>query len=668
MRLAAVRRTLPLLDASTEKAFDWLTGLASLMLHVPVSLVTFVEEDRLVLKSCMGMPEPWASEREMPLSYSLCPEVVAHREPLVIGDTRRHPAGERSEVRRLCVTAYAGVPLVTSDGHVLGAFCAIDSNPREWSAAEINVLKELAASAVTEIDLRVAVWEAEREHRDKLAILESITDAFFALDKEWRFTYLNREAGRLLEQLGRTREELIGRNVWVEFQVRPDTKGGQQLRRAASEQVTVEFEAYYEPLDRWFALHAYPSKDGLSVFCRDITERRKAEEDRERLTDELRQAQKMEAVGRLAGGVAHDFNNVLTVIQGHTNLLLEDLPPANPIRAELEEIRRSAERAAELTRQLLAFSRRQVLQPRVVNLNAVISEMEKMLRRLIGEDIDITTDLERSLGTTKADPGQLQQVVMNLVVNARDAMPGGGRLTIRTSNVELSDDDLRRLPYVQSGPYVLLQVSDTGLGMDKETQSRIFEPFFTTKEQGKGTGLGLATVYGIVKQSGGYIWVTSEPGQGSTFNIYLPRMADEVEKVAGADGGRFVPRGSETILLVEDEDPVRALVRKVLLRNGYRVLEAGNAADALGICDEYGGPVHLLVTDIIMPEMNGQELARRVALLRPGTRVLYMSGYTDSEVLDRGGVDPGTVFLQKPFTPEALAQTIREVLDAATPV
>ncbi|MFL6210413.1 MAG: PAS domain S-box protein [Pyrinomonadaceae bacterium] len=394
---------------------------------------------------------------------------------------------------------------------------------------------------------------------------------------------------------------------------------------------------------------------GVQGIARDVTERKLLEE-------QLRQAQKMEAVGQLAGGVAHDFNNLLTAITGYSELTLMRLQAADPLRRNIEEVKKAGERAAALTRQLLAFSRKQVLQPKVIDLNAVVSELEKMLRRLIGEDIGLRTALAPTLGSIKADPGQIEQIIMNLVVNARDAMPQGGKLTIETQNVYLDEDYAKTHIAVTPGPYVLLAVSDTGTGMDEKIRARIFEPFFTTKEVGKGTGLGLSTVYGIVKQSGGNIWVYSEVGLGTTFKVYLPRVdegAEEYQRGAETEAALY---GTETILLAEDEEMVRKLAREVLEMYGYQVLEAANGGAALLICERHTEPIHLLITDVIMPEMSGRKLAARLARLRPEMKVLYMSGYTDNAIVHQGVLDEGTNFIQKPFAPHALAQKVRAVL------
>lgn len=384
---------------------------------------------------------------------------------------------------------------------------------------------------------------------------------------------------------------------------------------------------------------------------------------------QLRQAQKMEAVGRLAGGVAHDFNNLLTVIRGYSELLLSRLLPTDPMRKDMEEVKKAADRATGLTRQLLAFSRRQFIAAKVLDLNALVSNMDGMLRRLLGEDIiELCAELDPHAGAIKADPGQVEQVIMNLVVNARDAMPKGGSLTIETKNVTIGKSARQDAVGVAPGSYVLLAVRDTGHGMDAETKSHLFEPFFTTKEQGKGTGLGLSTVYGIVKQSGGSITVESAPGRGTTFRIYFPRVEREASEPAVAADTIESVHGRETILLVEDEPSVRGLVHETLRLHGYTVLEARHGIEALLTGARHGGAIHLLLTDVVMPQMSGPEVAEKLLTVRPGIKVLYMSGYPDHPVFDQGGVSRETSFLAKPFSPNVLAKKVREILDDVTVV
>jgi signal transduction histidine kinase/ActR/RegA family two-component response regulator len=392
-----------------------------------------------------------------------------------------------------------------------------------------------------------------------------------------------------------------------------------------------------------------------------------ASEEVSRAQAELLHSQKMDAIGRLAGGVAHDFNNLLTIVHGRSEILLRRLQLDDKSRQDLELIQRTARRAATLTQQLLAFSRKQVLQPKILGLNAVVTELAVMLRRLIGEDIDLVIVPGARLDRVKADPTQLEQVLMNLAVNARDAMPEGGRLVMETADVELGEAFARERPGARPGPHVRLSVTDEGTGMTPEVQARIFEPFFTTKEKGRGTGLGLSTVYGIVKQHNGYIDVRSAPGEGTAFEIYLPRVDTEasVETEGGPAGAS---RGSETILLVEDEDEVRELAREILEMAGYTVLEAPHGPDALRLCRHHQGPIHLLLSDVVMPQMSGRELARQLAALRPDTKVAYMSGYTDDALGHHGVLDPDVILLPKPFTPDSLVAGVRRALDPPRPV
>jgi two-component system, cell cycle sensor histidine kinase and response regulator CckA len=399
--------------------------------------------------------------------------------------------------------------------------------------------------------------------------------------------------------------------------------------------------------------------DVLEAIAEDISERRILE-------DQFRQAQKMEAVGRLAGGIAHDFNNLLMVISGYTEVLLDQLAPSHPLHTKADAIRQASDRASALTRQLLAFSRKQHLELKVIDVNAIVTNMERLLRPLIGEDVELTTNLESAVGCTRADAGQLEQVIMNLVVNAKDAMPNGGKLCIRTSSVTLDDSHGPENTFIKLGPYVMISVRDTGEGMDRETQARIFEPFFTTKEKGKGTGLGLSTVYGIIKQSGGYVFVQSELGRGTTFTIYFPRVNEPCDFLGAVPVSNAAADGSETILLVEDEESVRQLVRETLAARGYRVLEASNGNAALALAASRSDTVHLVITDIVMPGLSGHELVEQLQHARPGIKVLYLSGYAQDAFATPLAAGAQGGFLQKPFTLQSLSRKVREVLGAPT--
>jgi PAS domain S-box-containing protein len=395
--------------------------------------------------------------------------------------------------------------------------------------------------------------------------------------------------------------------------------------------------------------------DVLEAIAEDITERRVLE-------DQFRQAQKMEAVGRLAGGIAHDFNNLLMVVSGYTEVLLDQLTPDHPLHAKAEAIQQASDRATTLTRQLLAFSRKQLLELKVIDVNAIVEDMERLLRPLIGEDIELTTSLATSVGCTRADAGQLEQVIMNLVVNAKDAMPSGGKICIRTASVILDDSYRPENTFIKHGPYVMISVSDTGQGMDRETQARIFEPFFTTKEKGKGTGLGLSTVYGIIKQSGGYVFVQSELGRGTVFTIYFPRVDEPSEADSAVAVSFAAAGGSETILLVEDEESVRQLVRETLESRGYRVLESENGNAGLALAANHPDIIHLVVTDVVMPSLSGHELVQQLLPARPGIKVLYLSGYAEDAFANPLPAEGQKAFLQKPFTLQNLSRKVREVL------
>jgi two-component system cell cycle sensor histidine kinase/response regulator CckA len=505
------------------------------------------------------------------------------------------------------------------------------------------------------------IRQAEEKYR---SIFENAVEGIFQSTPDGRFISVNPAMVRILGY--ESAEELMAHRTDIGTQHYVDANSRMELEQMLAEQGIVmgyECEVYRKDLSKiWTVenIRAIHDESGAVLHyegsIEDITERKT-------LAEQLRQSQKLEAIGMLAGGIAHDFNNLLTAITGYSDLTLWRLREEDPLHRNISEVKKAAERAAALTRQLLAFSRKQVLQPKTLDLNGVVSDLEKMLRRLIGEDVELRTVLEPELGSVRADPGQIEQVLMNLAVNARDAMPHGGKLTIETENVYLDDEYVSRHIAVHPGSYVMLAVSDTGTGMDEQTRARIFEPFFTTKGIGRGTGLGLSTVYGIVKQSGGSIWVYSEVGRGTTFKVYLPRVDESAQEYKQSAEVRESVQGTETVLLAEDEEIVRELAREVLEAYGYQVLVATNGGSALLICERHKEPIHLLVTDVVMPEMSGRELADRLSQLRPEMKVLYMSGYTDNAIVHQGVLDEGANFIQKPFAPNALARKVREVLD-----
>jgi PAS domain S-box-containing protein len=552
----------------------------------------------------------------------------------------------------------------------------------------VPTLGVLAISAVVFIVLATTLLTATLQRRDALVsasiaggeemrvgyeqFLRDVIDAdphmVFAKDREGRFTLVNQATATMY---GTTPAALVGKK---DSDLNPMLKEVESFQKDdryvidTGKSRTVPEERVTNAKTgetRWFHTIKVPllSADGKTHHvlgvATDITERKLLEA-------QLRQAQKMEAVGRLAGGVAHDFNNLLTAIIGHTDMLIEEEGAAMPrhVREDISEIRKSAQRAASLTRQLLAFSRKQVLEPRIVDLNALVVNINALLNRLIGEHIELHTTQDPKLKMIEADPGQLEQVVMNLAVNARDAMPNGGKLVIETANVTLGADATRERPAMPAGRYVMLAISDNGIGMSPEVQSHLFEPFFTTKPAGEGTGLGLATVYGIIKQTGGYVWVYSEPGIGTTFKLYFPPVEAAISEPEPEPASPLPlpPSTAETILVVEDEDAVRCVTSRVLVKRGYEVLEASGGEQAIRIANEFEGRINLLLTDVVMPRMSGRELAAILVESRPDMKVMYVSGYTDDAIVRHGILEPGVIFLQKPFSPDTLARKVAETL------
>jgi PAS domain S-box-containing protein len=538
----------------------------------------------------------------------------------------------------------SGAPIRDDSGALAGAVLVFhDVTERRRAEEELRHSRQRYETLVNSVD--GIVWEADA--------------------RTFHFTFVSRQAERIL---GHPPARWLAQpNFWQDHLHPEDRHHAVAVRQAATHDHRDYHLSYRmwaaDGREVWLEDRVHVVAEGRDVVALrgvmvDVTQER-------RLEAQYLQAQKMEAVGRLAGGVAHDFNNLLTAVLGYSQLLLARLERDDPARELAGEIHRAGEQAAALTRRLLAFSRKQVLQLTVFSLNDVIAGMRKMLATLIGEDVEIHVQLDPALGLVRADPAQVEQVIVNLAVNARDAMPQGGRLELETANEDLVPGVAAGNPGLPPGPYVRLTVRDSGCGMDADTLGRIFEPFFTTKEVGKGTGLGLATAYGIVQQSGGRIAVESSPGRGATFHIYLPRLGDPVVAPRGSPAApaRW-PGGSETVLLAEDDKAVRDFARALLADTGYRVLEAADGLDALRVCETHPGPIHLLLTDVVMPGMTGRTLADHLVALRPGLRVLYMSGYTDDAVLRRGVVEADTAFLAKPFRPEELARKVREVLDA----
>jgi hypothetical protein len=637
-------------------------------MSVPVR-VLFVEDSRddvevLVHELRRGgfTPDYWVVDTESTMRSALAGETW----DLVIAD---HSMPQFDAPGALAVLKQSGrdLPLIVVSGHI-------------GEQQAVACMRAGASDYLTKDDLSRLVPVVERELRDALQrqqrreamaalgtseeryrlLVENSADMITLQDGQGRITFASPSVTRML---GYPPSELVGKRL-RDFVHADDVRllasaMEQALSRGSTPVITgLRFrhrEAGWRVVEGSASRLVEPDGTvGLVSIGRDITER-------VQLEAQLHQAQKMEAVGRLAGGVAHDFNNLITVILGYSNLLLDQLGDEHVLYQEVDEIKRAADRAAVLTQKLLTFSRKQVLSLQPVEVNVVLTGLADMLRRLIGEDIELSIKLAPDLGQTRVDPGQIEQIVMNLVVNARDAMPQGGRLSIETANVELDSSYARRRA-VQPGPYVMLAVSDTGEGMDAATQARLFEPFFTTKEPGKGTGLGLSTIYGIVRQCGGNIFVYSELGHGSSFKIYLPRVGEPGEarpEKPAAEGAR----GSETIVLVEDDAMVKNLVSEVLRKSGYRVLEFVNGRDALARAKRLHEPIHVLVTDVVMPGMSGVELARQLSQGRPEMRILFLSGYTDDLVERQGALQPGRAFLQKPFTPDTLLGKVRELID-----
>jgi PAS domain S-box-containing protein len=539
-----------------------------------------------------------------------------------------------------------------------------------WRRQQLQFYRERYEAEIERraVEKRAAQALQESESRFR-AIFEQAAIGMADSSLDARFIRLNQ---RFCEIMGYSREELLGltfREISHPDDLARDEQLVAQLLRGELSSFTAEKRYLRKNGDVVWAnlmvsLLRSPSGDPLHFVAvvEDITGQKRAGEERRHLERQLLQAQKMESVGRLAGGVAHDFNNHLAVINGYCAMLLDEMGPGDPLREQVDEILLAGNRAATLTQQLLAFSRKQVAEPRVISLNDVVAEAGKMLSRLIGDDIEIVTHFDAGLGSVVADPSQMNQVLMNMAINARDAMPKGGRIIIGTANTDLDEGYAAQHAGVAAGPYVLLSITDTGAGMTQDVVQHIFEPFFTTKDTGVGTGLGLSTVYGIVKQAGGWIWVYSEPGKGSTFKVYLPRAGGAPKPLPAPVSAADTLRGTETVLVVEDQPEVRRLTLAMLESQGYRLLEAANGTEALSLCERHPEPIHLLITDVVMPGMTGKELATRLLALRPSLKTLYTSGYTANAIAHEGVLDPGVAYLPKPFSRAQLAAKVREVL------
>jgi signal transduction histidine kinase/ActR/RegA family two-component response regulator len=687
-----------------------------------------VERDRLRLRSEAGTdgPAPDGERTTLAFGEGLAGHVAATQEPLVLDDVGSDPrVVDREWMRRGRWVSAANMPLLVR-GELVGVLVVMTRRRHRFPRQQLRVLASFGTHAAIALENarlfeeQAELLQAVRHRRARLeALLDIGREVSTIQPVESLFERIARTCGELLSTdavgirlldgdelvvayvsgaakdmmatqrlkvgeslsglVAATGQALMVTDPATDERLLPAHRAAMQRlgyrallavpikiadRVAGILSVPTRQPAGFSPEDLEIVM-AFAGQAGTALHnARLYDEAQRAVEQLERTQDQLLQSQKMDAIGRLAGGIAHDFNNLLTIITGQSHILLTQVAPGT-VRDGVERISLTADRAADLTRQLLAFSRNQGVQPRVLQLNAIVGDVTPMLQRLIGEDVQLRAVLDPALANVRADASQLQQVIMNLAANARDAMPQGGQLTIETASVLLDASYARQHAEITTGPYVMLAVSDTGVGMDAETRRRLFEPFYTTKDTGKGTGLGLAIVYGIVKQNGGHIWVYSEPGRGTTFKIYLPAVTDGVDR-APESTVDDPPTGSETVLLVEDEEQVRHLVRFILQNQGYTVLEAGTPSEALEIATRHDSPIDLLLTDVVMPQMNGRVLADLLKPERPGMAVLFISGYTANAVVQHGVLGPAMAYLQKPFTPDALARAVRQTLDRTT--
>ena len=651
--MAGVRHT-GLLDSAPYPELDRLARVAREALQVPVALVCLAEADRQVIVAQDGL----AATRQTPLPHSFCQEAIAAGADVVVEDVRRDERGRlEPAVTELGVVAYVAVPVLAQEGAALGALCVIDRVPRRWSPGELALLRDLAALAGDHLRHRLRVGPSGglvSAGYDALPVM------LWTVAADGTCEYVN---ARWLEFTGRPLGAELG-SGWTD-RIHPDDRQSclEQLRKSLARREPLRHEYRMRRFDdqyRWLLDVAVPRFDSAGEFLgligcsTDVTDRRQLEQ-------RLVQAERVQAIGQLAGGIAHDFNNLLTGILGHVTLLLEEPGLSELGREDLVRIQRSADRAASLTRQLLAFSRRQVLAPRVLDLNQLVTGCLSRLHRIAGERVQVVSNEQAGLDSIVADPTQLEQVLIQLTANARESMPDGGTFELTTRQERLDEAAAARVSAPRSGVYIVLQARDTGRGMEPAALERIFEPFFTARTAPESAGLGLASVYGIVKQSGGLIDVASEPGRGTTFTLYFPRHEGSGPVGVPADLREPVG-GTETVLLVEDEEQVRELARRVLERAGYTVLTARDAEAATAIADRHPGHIHLLVTDMLLPQLGGRELAARLSIHRPAIKVLYISGTSEGSIARLRLLEPGMQFLEKPFSLDRLLRTVRQAL------
>ena len=652
--------------------YDHITRVVTSVLQVPTALVSLVEESRQFFVGASGLGPELDVCRQTPINQSICQHVVTGGEPLRIADAREHPlVRANGAVTELGFVGYLGVPLCTSDGLVLGSLCALTKEPREWTERDETLLRDLAVAVVSDLELRAELSHLEEQARttalDELAeglptrsveILDSINDGVIALDREWRVTFLNRRATRLMRT---PRRQALGAPLSTLIPSLSNTSVEQLLQEAVRSGCSMRSVMHWGDNDRWFDVRAVPMRHGMTVYFDDVTERLQAREHRAQREEQLRQVEKMEAVGALAGGMAHDFNNLLTVVRANCELLLDSAASHGLSPIELREIRSAAVRGSALTQQLLAFSRKQVVQPRVLDINVAVHSSIPLLRRLIASPVQIEATLADEPLHVYADPTQVEQLLTNLALNARDAMPDGGTVRLRTSAVRIDHSTPTAMGDLTVGEWVRVSVQDSGDGIEAEVLPRIFEPFFTTKPMGAGAGLGLATVFAIAQQLGGVVTVTSAVGEGTDFQLFLPLVAvpDRVED-APTDGERV--HDDDCILVVEDEVAVRRVVERLLRADGYRLLLAQNGDDALDVMRRQGHEVSLVLSDVMMPKMGGVSLVAALREHYPSLPVMLMSGFGETDMVQQQLARHDVTFVQKPFNARELLAQVRAAI------